>query len=147
MTWAGDSHVLGSVAAAVWLASRRSSRRGRTAADHVALTLAAAIAIPKAIKTFVDRQRPDRCVVGPNRRGVGTSGQPYDSFPSGHSVHLGAIAGALAWAYPNKATYIYAAGAALAATRVAVLAHWPTDVLAGWALGAAIERSVRQLSD
>jgi undecaprenyl-diphosphatase len=62
-------------------------------------------------------------------------------------VHLGAVTGALAWAYPEKSSYIYAAGVALAATRVAVLAHWPTDVLAGWALGAAIERSARRIAD
>ncbi|WP_453944515.1 phosphatase PAP2 family protein [Bradyrhizobium sp. USDA 372] len=115
-------------------------------ASHLAVTVAAAIAAPRVIKSMIDRQRPDRCVVGQDRRGVGISGRPYDSFPSGHSVHLGAVVGALAWAYPRKRTYIYAVGGALAATRIAVLAHWPTDVLAGWALGAAIEKSIRQLS-
>lgn len=144
-TWAADGHLLGPVAAAFWLASRGSGRR--TTANHLALTLAAAIAVPKVIKSFIDRRRPDRSVVGSDRRGIRTSGHPYDSFPSGHSVHLGAVAGALAWAYPDKSRYIYAAGVALAATRVAVLAHWPTDVLAGWALGAAIERSARRIAD
>ncbi|MBH5370553.1 phosphatase PAP2 family protein [Bradyrhizobium glycinis] len=145
-TWAADGHVLGPAAAAIWLASRVGGRRHRMSASHFALTVAAAIAAPKVIKSLIDRQRPDRCVVGQDRRGVGISGKPYDSFPSGHSVHLGAVVGALAWAYPRKSRYIYAAGGALAATRIAVLAHWPTDVLAGWALGAAIEKSIRQLS-
>jgi membrane-associated phospholipid phosphatase len=146
-TWAADGHVLGPVAAAFWLASRKSGQRHRTTANHLALTLAAAIAVPKVIKNFIDRRRPDRSVVGSDRQGVTTSGRPYDSFPSGHSVHIGAVDGALAWAYPDKSRYIYAACVALAATRVAVLAHWPTDVLAGWALGAAIERSARQIAD
>jgi membrane-associated phospholipid phosphatase len=138
--------VLGAAAAAFWLASRTGRRGHRTTANHVALTLATAIAVPKFFKSFIDRQRPDRCMVAPDRKGVGHSGRPYDSFPSGHSVHLGAVVGALAWAYPEKARYIYTLGGALAATRVAVLAHWPTDVLAGWALGAAIEKSIRNLS-
>jgi len=145
-TWAADGHVLGPAAAAIWLASRFGRRRHRTTANHLAMTMAAAIAVPKVVKRMIDRQRPDRCMVGPDRRGVGISGKPYDSFPSGHSVHVGALVGVLAWAYPRKRTYIYAVGGVLAATRIAVLAHWPTDVLAGWALGAAIEKSIRQQS-
>lgn len=145
-TWAADGHVLGALAAAFWLASRSGRRGHRTTANHVGLTLAAAIAVPKLLKSFIDRQRPDRCMVDPDRKGVGISGWPDDSFPSGHSVHLGAVVGALAWAYPEKARYIYTVGGALAGTRVAVLAHWPTDVLAGWALGATIEKLIRRLS-
>ncbi|WP_091963082.1 phosphatase PAP2 family protein [Bradyrhizobium shewense] len=93
------------------------------------VTVAAAIAVPKVIKSMVDRQQPDRCGVGRDRRGVGISGKPHNSFLSGHSVHLGAVVGALAWAKPRRRTYIYAVGGVLAATRIAVLAHWPTDVL------------------
>jgi hypothetical protein len=101
-TWAADGHVLGAAAAAFWLVSRFGGRRRRTTANHLALTLATAINVPKVIKNLVDRQRPDRCMVGHDRRGIGTSGRPFDSFPSSHSVHLGAVVGALGWAYPEK---------------------------------------------
>jgi membrane-associated phospholipid phosphatase len=61
-------------------------------------------------------------------------------------VHIGAIVSALSWAYPKKTAVFLAIGGALAATRVAVLAHWTTDVLLGLTLGAAIERAARRVS-
>jgi MtN3 and saliva related transmembrane protein len=69
--------------------------------------------------------------VGHDRNGVKTSGNPHDSFPSGHSVHIGAVVSALSWAFPERAWEFRSAGALVAATRVAVLAHWSTDVLVG----------------
>ncbi|MDE5459829.1 phosphatase PAP2 family protein [Bradyrhizobium sp. CSS354] len=102
--------------------------------------------LPKVMKRVINRTRPDRVVVGEDRRGVETSGQPHDSFPSGHGVHIGAIVSALSWAYPRKAAVFLAIGGALAATRVAVLAHWTTDVVLGLTLGATIERAARRVS-
>jgi undecaprenyl-diphosphatase len=93
----------------------------------------------------VDRKRPDRVVVGHDRHGVKTSGNPNDSFPSGHSVHIGAVVSALSWAFPEKAWALRAAGALVAGTRVAVLAHWSTDVLIGLTMGALLERGARRI--
>jgi membrane-associated phospholipid phosphatase len=146
MTWAADARVLGTLAAVGWIMSRGGDRRQRLVANHVAISLTAAVMLPKIMKRVIDRTRPDRVVVGRDRRGVGTSGQPHDSFPSGHSVHIGAIVSALSWAYPKKAAVFLAIGGALAATRVAVLAHWTTDVVLGLTLGAAIERAARRVS-
>jgi hypothetical protein len=146
MTWAADARVLGTLAAVGWIMSRGGGRRQRLVANHVAVSLTAAVMLPKVMKRAIDRTRPDRVVVGQRRRGVRTSGQPHDSFPSGHSVHIGAIVSALSWAYPKKARVFLAVGGALAATRVAVLAHWTTDVLLGLALGAATERAARRVS-
>jgi membrane-associated phospholipid phosphatase len=58
-------------------------------------------------------------------------------------MHLGAIASGLAAICPLLAALPWALCAGLAATRVAVLAHWPTDVAAGFALGSAVEHSLR----
>src|SRR3569833_4002753 len=145
-TWAADGKVLSTAVAGIWLMSRSHARRQRAASTHLALTVAAAMLVPKLIKRVVDQERPDRCMVGPDRRGVGTSGKPLDSFPSGHSVHIGPLVAALSWAYPNKTRLFWSLGSAIAATRNAVLAHWPSDVFVGWALGAALERVVRRLT-
>ena len=144
-TWAADEHLLGAVTAAGWVLSRAGNRRHRAVANHLALTLAVAVIAPKIIKKVVDRTRPDRVVVGRHRHGVKTSGNPHDSFPSGHSVHIGAVVSALSWAFPEKAWAFRSAGALLAATRVAVLAHWSTDVAVGLIMGAVLEREARNI--
>jgi membrane-associated phospholipid phosphatase len=146
-TWAADGHVLGTVAAAVWLLSRLGNSRRRAVANHLAVTVAAAVIVPKILKQVVERTRPDRVVVGPHRRGVKTSGNPHDSFPSGHSVHIGAVVSALSRVYPKHATVFRATGAMLACTRVGVLAHWTTDVVAGLTMGIALESGVAQILD
>ncbi len=74
------------------------------------------------------------------------SAQGY-SFPSGHSANAAACYGSVA-AYVNrrpegtKRVWVIWAAASITLlvgfSRVAVGAHYPTDVLAGWALGAAI---------
>jgi PAP2 superfamily len=145
VTWAADQHVIGAAATIAWLLSRTGDRGQRAIANHFALSIAAAVIAPKLLKPMVDRTRPDR-VMGQQQNGVKKSGKAQDSFPSGHSINIGAAVSALSHAYPHRATVFMAAGAALAATRVMVLAHWTTDVLAGLTLGILIERGVRQVS-
>ena len=74
------------------------------------------------------------------------SGKAYDAFPSGHAMHVGAVASAVSWAYPKWAPIAWGLGGLIAATRIVVLAHWTTDVLAGLAIGALVERCLRPLS-
>jgi hypothetical protein len=85
-------------------------------------------------------------VQGP-RRGIPRSGKPYDAFPSGHAMHVGAVASAISWAYPKSAPIAWGLGGLVAATRIVILAHWTTDVLAGLAMGALVERCVRPRSE
>ena len=60
------------------------------------------------------------------------------SFPSNHAINMGAAASVLTVAYPGGAL-VFAAGAALIGySRVYVGAHYPLDVLAGFALGVGI---------
>jgi membrane-associated phospholipid phosphatase len=142
-TWLGDDHVLLTLAAAFWLASRRDRFRRRAEADHLLASLATASLLPKLIKAVVDQQRPDRCMVGQERHGIETSGNAEDAFPSGHAVHMAAAASALGWMYPGKRRLFWGTAAAIGATRVAILAHWASDVALGFALGLGVERALR----
>jgi len=109
-----------------------------------ALIFLAAVFLGQALAQFtkhlVGRDRPDL---------VPHLDQVYSaSFPSGHSamspiVYL-TLAGILAAGEPNRAakTLLVAVAAALVlavgASRVYLGVHWPTDVLAGWAMGTAV---------
>lgn len=58
------------------------------------------------------------------------------SFPSGHSTTLGSIAMALALCFRRFAWVFIVVGFILACCRVLASAHYPSDVIAGFYLGA-----------
>ncbi|MEY3142781.1 MAG: hypothetical protein RLY21_1274 [Planctomycetota bacterium] len=66
-----------------------------------------------------------------------TYGYDYASMPSGHATTAGAAAVVLALAFPRAAAFILPLGVALACTRVAIHAHYLSDICAGLALGAS----------
>jgi undecaprenyl-diphosphatase len=113
-------------------------RRPRLAL-YVLVAVAGGAALSFAFKFLYDRTRPS--LIAPEA----LPGDP--SFPSGHAaaaavvyLTLGLL---LARTLPRRAlkVYVVALGVALAVavgvSRVYLGVHWPTDVLAGWALGGA----------
>jgi undecaprenyl-diphosphatase len=59
----------------------------------------------------------------------------FNSFPSGHSATMGAVAMVLMLWFPRARIPIFLLCAFGAATRIAARAHYPSDVVAGYALG------------
>jgi undecaprenyl-diphosphatase len=146
VTWGADEHILCALAAGWWVYCRTRDAGYRRASDHVLLTTLAASALPHLLKRVFDQQRPDRTTVRGHWRGIPLSGKRLDSFPSGHAVHVGALASA-ATALPNKQrNMVWSIGAALVLTRVVLLAHWVSDVAVGLAVGVAVERLLRRLT-
>ena len=66
-----------------------------------------------------------------------TYGHAFNGFPSGHATTCAAVATVLALAFPRGRVAFLAAAFALALTRVAIHAHYLSDVCAGFALGIA----------
>lgn len=143
LTWGADEHVLLALAAAGWLYAQLRPAEERRAANHIlAVSLATAL-LPHVLKSAFDQIRPDRLTVRGHLRGIPFSGQPRDAFPSGHAVHMGALASAASLLPPVRRRLVRSIAAALSLTRVALLAHWASDVVVGFTLGIAIERLLR----
>lgn len=111
----------------------------RRVALFVLVAIATGLLLSFGLKTLFDRPRPDLISYGTTVYSA--------SFPSGHSmlsalVYLtgGAI---LAAAHRRRLTRVYIIAWAVlltlmvGASRVYLGVHWPSDVLAGWAMGAS----------
>lgn len=59
----------------------------------------------------------------------------FHSYPSGHSTTVGAMALVLMLWFPRARPLILVAALLLGASRMAALAHYPSDIVAGLALG------------
>ena len=122
---------------------RLRTPQARRSSNQIVGNAVIAAAVPHVAKRLVDRERPDRRVVGFRRHGIPRSGNRWDLFPSGHAVHVGALAAALDRSMPRHyRPLLWPSAAALAASRVLLLAHYVTDVAAGLVLGIMIDRVV-----
>jgi membrane-associated phospholipid phosphatase len=143
LTWAADEHVLLALAAMGWLYTHIWQPQQRPVANHVLAVSLVTTVLPHVLKSIFDQTRPDRLTIRGHRHGVPISGQARDAFPSGHAVHMGALASAAGLLRKTPRRLLRTTAIALSLTRIAVLAHWASDVVAGFALGAAVERLLR----
>lgn len=114
-------------------------QRKRLSALLLALGLAGGMALSEGLKAVFGRERPPEAL-----RAVETLNA---SFPSGHSllsaVFYLSIGVMLTRAFRQKRFKAYVIGVAVlltlivGLTRIYLAAHWATDVLAGWSVGAA----------
>jgi len=110
-------------------------RRGLLAAAHMAATGLAALLLYRLLKRHTRRPRPFRACPG-----VIAHVPPLDefSFPSGHTLQaMGFTVVALAW-YPLLAPLLLTFTALVAASRVILGLHYPSDVLAAIGIGGAL---------
>lgn len=111
----------------------------RGAALLVLMSIGGGTVISFLLKSLFDRPRPD---IVPHAVEVATA-----SFPSGHAMLSAVIyvtlGGLLARFLSGRRAKVYVVGVAvlmsvaIGISRVYLGVHWPTDVLAGWSLGAA----------
>ena len=117
------------------VAALADGSRGLLASAHMAATGLAALLLYKALKRWTRRPRP--CARDARIRALVA---PLDefSFPSGHTLHAVAFTlVALAW-YPGLAWLLLPFSANVAASRVVLGLHYPSDVLAATAIGGLL---------
>ncbi|KZC42210.1 MULTISPECIES: phosphatase PAP2 family protein [Rhodanobacter] len=110
-------------------------QRGLIAATHMAVTGLAALLLYRVLKRWTRRPRPYRACPG-----VIAHVPPLDefSFPSGHTLQaVGFSIVALAW-YPALAPLLLGFTALVAASRVILGLHYPSDVLAAIVIGGML---------
>ena len=115
-------------------------RRGRRAAlTGLAAVGAASLVVNQPMKMAGERHRPDRDGLGvPQQRWVPMPAST--SFPSGHSASAAAFAVAVGDVLPALRLPLRAAASIVAFSRVYTGVHYPSDVLAGAAVGALLGR-------
>jgi membrane-associated phospholipid phosphatase len=149
-----DSYVLTALGAALVVMVlafplKRGASRGRLLrlAGHVAylfLAVALPVAFTELTKNVVGRGRP---FVGGKANPFNFQpfhgAEPYFSFPSAHSVTAFALAFGIAAIWPKARIPIFIYALAIAASRLVMLAHHPSDVVGGAVVGLVGALAVR----
>lgn len=130
-------------AAGVTLGRPRLAEGGLRALAALTLVTAA----KSAIKSVVVRTRPHMLLDhGHYESGVmGPDEGPWNSFPSGHTANAVAVACAIGRVAPQAEAAALAGAIAIGVTQVPRAKHHALDVVAGAALGFAIESGVNAL--
>jgi len=108
---------------------------GRTVALQCAVAGVAGLAIYRALKNVLVRERPYM-----THAAIVCAGKPLDrfSFPSGHTLHAVSFTLIVCSSLPALAFLLVPIAALIALSRVVLGLHYPSDVLAGGLLGALI---------
>jgi undecaprenyl-diphosphatase len=113
-----------------------ATRKLRAPAIAVALTLVATSAVVSLLKVLTTRVRPCNAMPWCHTLPIDV---PLDhSFPSGHAAGSFAFAVFVSRLERRAAWLLFPLASLIALSRVALGVHYPTDVLGGAALGAAI---------
>lgn len=108
---------------------------GLRASAHLAVVALVSLALYRALKQATRRPRP--CAANPR---IHAWVAPLDefSFPSGHTLHAVAFTWVAIAHFPELAVVLVPFAAMIAASRVVLGLHYPSDVLAAFGLGAAL---------
>jgi undecaprenyl-diphosphatase len=105
------------------------------AVAHMLAAGAAGVALYKWLKASTSRPRPYQA-----HTAIRAGADPLDrfSFPSGHALHAASFSILIVAYYPGLAWLVAPFALLVAASRLVLGLHYPTDVLAGAAIGAAL---------
>jgi len=108
---------------------------GLSASTHMAATGASALLLYRALKRWTKRPRPFAADLS-----IRPLVRPLDefSFPSGHTLHAVAFSLVAMAHYPLLAWLLVPFTASVAASRVVLGLHYPSDVLAATGIGCAL---------
>lgn len=108
---------------------------GLAASAHLAATGVVALSLYKGLKRWTKRPRPFA-----NDARIRAWVAPLDefSFPSGHTLHAVSFSIVAVAYYPVLAFVLVPFAACVAASRVVLGLHYPSDVAAATAIGAAL---------
>lgn len=146
LTYGADEKILLVAAGLAWIYAYARKPSLRPAANHALTVTVATTILPHILKRHINQTRPDRRTVLAHRRGIPISGRANDAFPSGHAVHMGAIASIATALRPKYRNLVWGATIGLAVSRIVILAHWTSDVIVGFGIGAITERLVRRFT-
>jgi 4-amino-4-deoxy-L-arabinose transferase-like glycosyltransferase len=119
-----------------------ASRRLLLASSKSLIAFAVAGTAVNVLKVVVHRTRPGEVVAAPAHWLGYIRLHDAQSFPSGDTATTFAIAFTLGTLFPRARLPLLLAAGAVGIERVLLLAHYPTDVIAGAALGIAVSRLV-----
>jgi membrane-associated phospholipid phosphatase len=116
--------------------ARRRGPRRRRAIAALGVAGVSSYLVNRAVKSAVDRERPEEHLEAAVRT------PSSSSFPSGHTLAAFGTAFALAESPAETAVYVGFAGA-VAASRVHLRAHHPSDVMGGAVIGSVLGLALR----
>ena len=142
LSWLANAsnYSLLSIVMAGGLAATRGERGRRTAIRGLLSVGVTSFVANLIVKPVFARHRPDRSTEVATRE---ARMPKSSSFPSGHTASAFAFAAAVTPEFPHLALPLYSVASAVGYSRVHTGVHYPSDVMGGAVLGAAVGTVVR----